>query len=216
MKQEKKAIQCGVDEAGRGCLAGPVVAAAVILPKHFNTRGIADSKALSAVEREQAFERITAEAVYAVGMVDAGEIDRLNILQATMKAMHIALRSIHEQYAFRKYAPHKPDVLLIDGNYFRSTEFDNWQTIIKGDVHEPCISAASIVAKVTRDRWMHTVAHQEFPHYGFDRHKGYGTKQHREAILHYGASVLHRRSFLSNLLAKAGEQGILYETLKTT
>ncbi len=194
---------CGVDEAGRGALAGPIVAAAVVLPDEQHgmkgltgLKGLTDSKMLSAKQRERLYSEITQskDIIWAVGVVGVGVIDEINILQATMLAMHDALGGVSEKMS------QKPQHIWVDGNYFRSTEFTNVTTVVEGDKLYPCISAASIVAKVTRDHWMRDVADVQFPDYGFARHKGYATKVHREAILQHGACELHRRLFLRNVL----------------
>jgi ribonuclease HII len=174
----------GVDEAGRGPLAGPVVAAAVIFPKDCIIDGVNDSKKLSAQRRDLLFDQIHAQALaVGVGLVDHMEIDRINILQATMLAMKSALEQLS--------AP--PDYVLVDGNYFSHKAYQ-FKTIIEGDAKSFTIAAASIIAKVTRDRLMLELdAH--YPEYGFAKHKGYGTKQHLDAIRQYGLCEIHRRTF---------------------
>jgi len=179
----------GLDEAGRGPLAGPVVAAAVVVPPSFAVEGVTDSKKLSEKKRILLYDLIFthAEAV-GVGIVDEKEIDRLNILRASLLAMARAVEKL----------PTDPDHLLIDGTFQIPEDqipADVSQTAIpKGDAKSISIAAASIIAKVTRDRLMLTY-HREFPQYGFDRHKGYPTRAHREAIQKHGASAIHRRSF---------------------
>lgn len=175
---------CGIDEAGRGPWAGPVVAAAVIwregaeIPSSLN-----DSKKLSTNKREALYELITAQAHFGIGEASAQEIDQLNILQATFLAMQRAFDALG----------HLPEMALIDGNHTPKLPC-RALPIIKGDSKSPSIAAASILAKVTRDRQMAALA-DEFPAYGFERHAGYGTKQHSEALANYGITPHHRRSF---------------------
>jgi Ribonuclease HII len=174
----------GVDEAGRGPLAGPVVAAAVIFPKEFIMDGVDDSKKLSARKREELFIMISQQAMsIGVGIIDHKVIDRINILQAT----HVAMRRALENLSV------KPDYVLVDGNSFKHDTL-RFQNIIGGDAKSFTIAAASIIAKVTRDRLMCELD-TCFPQYGFARHKGYGTPQHIEAIRTYGICEIHRRSF---------------------
>ena len=176
---------CGVDEAGRGPLAGPVCAAAVILPRNIEIPGLNDSKKLSDKRRRELFPIIKQEAVaYAIAFADHKEIDDINILQATYLAMQRALDDLRV----------KPDLALIDGN--RAKDFGiPVQTVVHGDSLSASIAAASILAKVTRDDYMLQMA-QEYPQYGFEIHKGYGTKAHYVALDAYGASGIHRMSFL--------------------
>lgn len=178
----------GVDEVGRGPLAGPVVAAAVILPPDFDLLGVDDSKKLSEKKRESLFERIKERAVaYSIGMMDNAVIDRINILEATKLAMKAAIDQLEP----------KADHILIDALTLSMVETP--QTgIIKGDSRSVSIAAASILAKVTRDRMMQEY-HEEFPHYAFDHNKGYGTKAHYDGITNYGLCRLHRKSFLKGL-----------------
>lgn len=174
----------GIDEAGRGPLAGPVVAAAVIFPKEMIIEGVDDSKKLTAKRREECFEQISQKALdVAVGIVYHDVIDSINILQATLLAMHKALENLTR----------KPDFVLVDGPRF-SHEVFPFQTIIHGDAKSFSIAAASIVAKVTRDRIM-CEWDARYPEYGFARHKGYGTRQHLEAIRTYGCCEIHRKTF---------------------
>lgn len=174
----------GVDEAGRGCLAGPVVAAAVILDESRPIRGLRDSKALSEKKRNELFQEIQEKALAcSVGMTGAEEIDRINILRAALLAMEEAV------LALRK----KPDCVLIDGNAKTSLPTEQ-RTIVKGDSKCASIAAASIVAKVTRDRIM-TEMEREYPGYGFSRHKGYPTKEHLGALRNLGPCPIHRKSF---------------------
>ncbi len=174
----------GVDEAGRGPLAGPVVSAAVILPNPFNADRITDSKKLTPRQRELAFARIYAEArAVGIGIVDPLEIDRINILQASRLSMAIAVANL---------VP-RPEFVLIDGKFDIPAPLPQ-KPIVKGDARSISIAAASIVAKVSRDRLMHRY-HQDYPQFGFDRHKGYPTKAHKGAIRRHGPCPIHRRSF---------------------
>ena len=182
----------GVDEAGRGPLAGPVYAAAVILPPDARILGIDDSKKLSEKKREELFDVITENALaYAIYSVDEQVIDEINILNATYQAMNGAVAGLSQ----------KPDFVLIDGNRIAGMEIPH-ETIVKGDAKSMSIAAASILAKVARDRYITEIAKQ-YPKYGFEKHKGYGTKAHTEAILKYGPTPIHRKSFLKKLLEKA-------------
>jgi len=174
----------GVDEAGRGPLAGPVVSAAVILPAGFDALGIDDSKKLTARQRERLFHRIYAGATaVSIGIVDAVEIDRINILQAARLSMAMAVANLNP----------RPDYLLIDGNFDIPTDLPQ-KPIIKGDALSVSIAAASIVAKVSRDALMQRY-HEDYPHFGFHRHKGSPTKPHKAAIAKHGPCLIHRRSF---------------------
>lgn len=174
----------GVDEAGRGPLAGPVVSAAVVLPADFQDHGVTDSKKLSPGRRAKLFTYIydQAEAI-GIGIVDALEIDRINILQAARLSMVLALSNLGPP----------PDYVLVDGNFRLDTDLPH-QPVVKGDARSISIAAASIVAKVSRDRLMLRY-HDDFPQYGFDRHKGYPTKAHKTAIAVHGPCRIHRRSF---------------------
>ncbi len=174
----------GVDEAGRGPLAGPVVAAAVVFPKGVWIPGVDDSKKLSRAKRESLFLEIQKNAIsVGIGVVSHQRIDVVNIRQASLVAMEQAISRLNP----------KPEYLLIDGNYFRDGKVP-YRTIVGGDAKSFSIASASIVAKVTRDRLMEQL-HLCFPLYGFDRHKGYATKAHLQAIEKYGLSNVHRRSF---------------------
>ena len=174
----------GVDEAGRGPLAGPVVAAAVILDARAHIQGLADSKQLSPRRREQLFDEIRAKALCcSIAQASVEEIDRLNILQATMLAMQRAVKGLRL----------KPNKVLVDGNRLPSLEVLA-EAVVWGDALVPAISAASILAKVTRDRLLNEL-HALHPDYGFDRHKGYGTAQHMLALQTLGPLDVHRRSF---------------------
>ena len=175
----------GIDEAGRGPLAGPVVVAAVILGKNWNTEfEINDSKQLTAKKRQVLYDLISAKATaFKIISVSSQEIDRLNILQATMVGMQRCSDEINPS----------PDYLLVDGNRYPVTNIQG-QAVVKGDCLSKSIAAASILAKVTRDRKMVEFG-KEYPQWGFERHKGYPTREHREAIIEYGLSPIHRRSF---------------------
>ncbi len=175
----------GVDEVGRGCLAGPVVAAAVILPFDLSDLGITDSKALSPLEREALDKEIRARAVaFSIAQVDSVEIDRINILQASLKAMAKAVLSLSPSAA----------AVLVDGNQSVPNISLPQKTLTKGELRSCSIAAASILAKVYRDRLMVKYS-MAWPQYGFERHKGYGTALHRKALEIYGPSPIHRRSF---------------------
>ena len=175
---------CGIDEAGRGPLAGPVVAAAVILPPDMMDAPFFDSKQLTAKQREEAYRLVTDAAIeWAIGIVDAKEIDRINILQATHAAMRQALASL--QLA--------PDIVLIDGGNLPGI-VHRQRKLIHGDATSQSIAAASIVAKVTRDRWM-MEADKQYPKYGFAKHAGYGTREHVQALEQFGPTSIHRMSF---------------------
>ena len=186
------AVVCGVDEAGAGPLAGPVYAAAVILPREADLPGLNDSKKLTEKKREALFPVIQEKAAaWAVAWVDAREIDETDILSARMKAMQLAIDQLEPG----------ADFALIDGNrdHGRSAAIlTPHRCLVKGDSLSASIAAASILAKVSRDRWMVKAA-EEYPEYQFQKHKGYGTKLHYEMLRTYGPSPIHRRSFLKNL-----------------
>ena len=188
------AVIVGIDEAGRGALAGPVVAGACLLEDALLTHPlIADSKSLTPLQREEAFEWITTHCTYGYGVVPGSEVDSLGILGATEKAMQLALAMVEKAV--------KPTYLLIDG---RDKFWFNYphSSVIKGDEKEPCISAGSIVAKVWRDRMM-VEYNQEYPNYKFHEHKGYGAPVHIEAIEMFGTCPLHRQTFLRNIIGAA-------------
>ena len=179
---------CGVDEAGRGPLAGPVCAAAVILPEGVIIDGVNDSKKLSEKKRESLFDVIREQALsYSIAYATVDEIEEINILNATMLAMRRAIDGLDI----------KADYAMIDGNKIPPHDIDA-ECIVKGDAKSMSIACASILAKVSRDRLLYKYA-EEYPMYGFDKHKGYGTKVHREAILKYGPCPYHRKSFLKKL-----------------
>ena len=182
---EEIRVICGVDEAGRGPLAGPVCAAAVILPKDLQIPGLTDSKKLTDKKRRELFPLIQEQAIaYGIGFATEQEIDEINILQATFLAMQRALNQLTV----------KPDLALIDGN--REKDFGlPVKTVVKGDSLSANIAAASILAKVTRDNLMQEMA-ETYPQYGFEIHKGYGTKAHYAALREHGACPIHRMSFL--------------------
>ena len=182
---------CGVDEAGRGPLAGPVCAAAVILPAGLVIEGVNDSKKLSEKKREELFPVICEKALaYGIGWADEREIDEINILQATYRAMKRAVESL----------PLTADYALIDGNRMPPLAIPG-TTIVKGDALSMSIAAASILAKVSRDRVMVQFS-REYPQYGFEQHKGYGTAAHVQDLREYGPCPLHRQSFLQKILEK--------------
>lgn len=178
-------LLCGIDEAGRGPLAGPVVAAACIIPRGYAIEGVNDSKQLTPKVRERLFEQLTNDPliIYAVGIIDAPEIDRINIYQATIVAMLQAVAKLSTQ----------PDYLLVDGLLLPHPSLFA-EKIIRGDALSHTIAAASIIAKVTRDHMMLEYDCQ-WPQYGFAKHKGYGTKKHLEALHLHGPCPIHRRSF---------------------
>lgn len=191
---EKEAIAkgykavCGVDEAGRGPLAGPVCAAAVILPEGVIIDGVNDSKKLSKKKREALFDVIREQSLaYSIAYAAVDEIEEINILNATMLAMKRAVEGLSV----------KADYAMIDGNRLPKLAIDS-EYIVKGDAKSMSIACASILAKVSRDRLLYKYA-EEYPMYGFDKHKGYGTAAHRESILKYGPCPYHRKSFLKKL-----------------
>ncbi|MGN8874407.1 ribonuclease HII [Pseudoflavonifractor sp. HCP28S3_F10] len=192
LAEQGAGVVCGCDEAGAGPLAGPVYAAAVILPMGVDLPGLNDSKQVSPKKRYVLFDLIRERAAaWAVAWVDAEEIDRTDILSARMKAMQLAIDGLNI----------RPDFALIDGNRDRGKSAaitTPHQTVVKGDSRSASIAAASILAKVSRDRYMERAA-EEYPQYEFARHKGYGTKLHYELLRRYGPSPIHRRSFLKNL-----------------
>lgn len=183
---------CGIDEAGRGPLAGPVVVAAVIMPKDSMIEGVNDSKKISEKKREKLYELIIEEAIsYSVGIVDQNEIDRINILNATKAGLTEAVRTLKV----------KPELILVDALTNIDTCGVPYKSIIKGDAKSYSIAAASIIAKVTRDRIMREWD-KVYPQYGFEKHKGYGTAAHISAIKENGLCPLHRLSFVKNIINK--------------
>ena len=184
-------VVCGIDEAGRGPLAGPVYAAAVILPNGHIVEGVNDSKKISEKKRDLLFDKIIDECVcYSIGTASEQEIDEINILQATFLAMRRAVEGLEI----------KPDIALVDGNKKSGLDIAE-QTIVKGDSKSANIAAASIIAKVSRDRYMLEMS-EKYPEYQFEKHKGYGTKLHYEMLEKYGISPIHRKTFLKKLLQK--------------
>jgi len=183
---QDKFIEAGCDEAGRGCLAGPVFAAAVILPKDFKNKTLNDSKQLSEKQRDELRIIIEKEAVeFAVTSIDNIEIDKINILNASLLAMHKSLDKLKTKFKF----------IIVDGNRFKPYKKIAHQTIVEGDGKYMSIAAASILAKTYRDEYMRA-AHHEFPLYGWYNNKGYATGEHRKAIMEHGQTYLHRKSFV--------------------
>ncbi len=183
---------CGIDEAGRGPLAGPVVVAAVIMPRNSMIEGVNDSKKVSEKKREALYEQILQEAIsYGIGIIDQKEIDNINILNATKKGLTTAVQALTV----------RPDRIIVDALEHIDTCHIPYTSIIKGDAKCYSIAAASIIAKVTRDRIMRQWD-EIYPQYGFAKHKGYGTKAHIEAIKEYGLTPIHRLSFVKNIIGK--------------
>jgi ribonuclease HII len=181
----RKLVEAGCDEAGRGCLAGPVVAAVVILPKRFKNSILNDSKKLSPATREELKFVIMEKAIaWNIAMVDNHEIDKINILRATYMAMHQAIEGLEKS----------PELLLVDGNNFIPFKEIPFKTIVQGDGKFMSIAAASVLAKTYRDEYMNTL-HKEFPMYGWDTNKGYPTQEHRDAIAEHGITDYHRKTF---------------------
>ena len=181
---------CGIDEAGRGPLAGPVVVAAVIMPRDSFIEGVNDTKKVSEKKRELLYDLITKEAIaWGVGIIDQKEIDRINILNATKEGLTTAIKNLEV----------KPDRIIVDALKGIDTLGIPYTSIIKGDAKCYSIAAASIIAKVTRDRIMRQWD-EIYPQYGFEKHKGYGTAMHMQAIREYGLCPLHRRSFTKNII----------------
>ena len=188
LHEEGYRLICGVDEAGRGPLAGPVYAAAVILPENAVIGGLNDSKKLSEKKREELFDVIREKALdYGIASASQQEIDDVNILNAVYLAMNRAVRQMKTV----------PDLLLIDGNRDKGIEGPS-RCVVKGDATCACIAAASVLAKVSRDRFMYEMA-EKYPRYGFERHKGYGTALHYEKLREFGPCELHRMSFLRKM-----------------
>ncbi|OMP31598.1 ribonuclease HII [Mangrovimonas sp. DI 80] len=181
----KFSIECGTDEAGRGCLAGPVTAAAVILPSNLKNDLINDSKTLTEHKRLLLKPVIEEKAeAFAFSHIWPDEIDSINILNASILAMHKAIEQLHTQ----------PEFIIVDGNRFKPFKYIPFETIVKGDGKYLSIAAASIIAKTERDAYMNKI-HEEFPMYNWKKNKGYPTKEHREAIRKYGITKYHRKSF---------------------
>ena len=184
-----KAI-CGIDEAGRGPLAGPVVVASVIMPENSMIEGVNDSKKISEKKREKLYDQILEEAIsYGVGIIGQDEIDKINILNATKKALTLSLKELTT----------KPDLIIVDALTHIDTMGIPYESIIKGDAKCYSIASASIIAKVTRDRIMREWD-SVYPEYGFIQHKGYGTAKHISAIKEYGLCPIHRKSFTKNFI----------------
>ena len=181
---------CGIDEAGRGPLAGPVVVGAVIMPRDSMIEGVNDSKKVSETKREKLFDLITEEAItYGVGIIDQKEIDRINIVNATKEGLTMAVKELNP----------RPDLIIVDALSKIDTDGIPYKSIIKGDAKCYSIACASIIAKVTRDRIMRQWD-EVYPQYGFIKHKGYGTAAHISAIKEYGLCPLHRLSFVKNIV----------------
>lgn len=181
---------CGIDEAGRGPLAGPVVVGAVILPKNSFIEGVNDSKKVSEKKREKLYEEIVKEAIdYSVGIIDQKTIDEINILNATKLGVKLALEGLKQ----------KPEIIMVDALNNIDTLGIPYISVIKGDAKNYCIAAASIIAKVTRDRIMREWD-EVYPAYGFAKHKGYGTAEHIRIIKEIGPCILHRKSFIKNFV----------------
>lgn len=190
----------GIDEAGRGPLAGPVVVACAIMKKDSMIEGVNDSKKISEKKRERVYEEIINEAIaVGVGIVSQTEIDRINILNATKQGLKLAVKDMEEDLQRKSREINKPEIILVDALTKIDTDNIPYRSIIKGDSKSYSIAAASIIAKVTRDRIMRQWD-EVYPMYGFGKHKGYGTSAHISAIKEYGLCPLHRRSFVKNII----------------
>ena len=190
----------GIDEAGRGPLAGPVVVACVVMPRDSMIEGVNDSKKVSEKKREKLYEQITEEALgFGVGIISQEEIDRINILNATKAGLTAAIKEMEKDLQEKQRGFEKPEIILVDALTKIDTDHIPYKSIIKGDAKSYSIAAASIVAKVTRDRIMRAWD-EVYPMYGFEKHKGYGTAAHIAAIKEYGLCPLHRRSFVKNIV----------------
>ena len=190
----------GIDEAGRGPLAGPVVVACVIMPQDSMIEGVNDSKKVSEKKREKLYDVILEESIaFGVGIISQAEIDRINILNATKEGLTIAIKEMEKNLQERKRTIQKPDIILVDALTKIDTDHIPYKSIIKGDAKSYSIAAASIIAKVTRDRIMRQWD-EVYPMYGFAKNKGYGTAAHIQAIKEYGLCPLHRRSFVKNIV----------------
>ena len=189
---------CGIDEAGRGPLAGPVVVACSLMPKDSMIEGVNDSKKIAEKKRERIYEEIIKEAIaYGVGIINQEEIDRINILNATKKGLTIAIKELEEK--LEKQNLKRPEVILVDALTGIDTLGIPYKSIIHGDAISYSIACASIIAKVTRDRIMKQMD-EIYPQYGFAKHKGYGTAAHMQAIRENGLCPIHRRSFVKNII----------------
>ena len=205
LKKEEKALYekgivsiCGIDEAGRGPLAGPVVVACSLMPKDSMIEGVNDSKKIAEKKRERIYEEIIKEAIaYGVGIINQEEIDRINILNATKKGLTIAIKELEEK--LEKQNLKRPEVILVDALTGIDTLGIPYKSIIHGDAISYSIACASIIAKVTRDRIMKQMD-EIYPQYGFAKHKGYGTAAHMQAIRENGLCPIHRRSFVKNII----------------
>ena len=205
LKKEEKALYekgivsiCGIDEAGRGPLAGPVVVAFSLMPKDSMIEGVNDSKKIAEKKRERIYEEIIKEAIaYGVGIINQEEIDRINILNATKKGLTIAIKELEEK--LEKQNLKRPEVILVDALTGIDTLGIPYKSIIHGDAISYSIACASIIAKVTRDRIMKQMD-EIYPQYGFAKHKGYGTAAHMQAIRENGLCPIHRRSFVKNII----------------
>ena len=207
LKEQEKELRekgfntiCGIDEAGRGPLAGPVVVASVIMPEGSMIEGVNDSKKVSEKKREKLYEQIIEEAVaYGVGIIDQNEIDRINILNATKEGLTLCIKELEKDLKEKNRGIEKPEIILVDALTKIDTDHIPYQSIIKGDAKSYSIAAASIIAKVTRDRIMRQWD-EVYPEYGFAKHKGYGTAMHISAIKQYGICPLHRKTFVKNFI----------------
>ena len=205
LKKEEKALYekgivsiCGIDEAGRGPLAGPVVVACSLMPKDSMIEGVNDSKKIAEKKRERIYEEIIKEAIaYGVGIINQEEIDRINILNATKKGLTIAIKELEEK--LEKQNLKRPEVILVDALTGIDTLGIPYKSIIHGDAISYSIACASIIAKVTIDRLMKQMD-EIYPQYGFAKHKGYGTAAHMQAIRENGLCPIHRRSFVKNIV----------------
>ena len=190
----------GIDEAGRGPLAGPVVVACVVMPRDSMIEGVNDSKKVSEKKREKLYDLIIEEALgYGVGIISQEEIDRINILNATKEGLTNEIKEMEKDLKQKNREFEKPEIILVDALTKIDTDHIPYKSIIKGDAKSYSIAAASIIAKVTRDRIMRQWA-EVYPMYGFEKHKGYGTAMHISAIKEYGLCPLHRRSFVKNIV----------------
>lgn len=191
---------CGIDEAGRGPLAGPVVVASVIMPEDSMIEGVNDSKKVSEKKREILYEKIIEEAVaYGVGIIDQNEIDKVNILNATKEGLTKSIQELEKDLKEKNRGFDKPEIILVDALTKIDTDGISYRSIIKGDAKSYSIAAASIIAKVTRDRIMRQWD-EVYPEYGFEKHKGYGTAVHIQAIKEHGICPLHRKTFVKNFI----------------
>lgn len=190
----------GIDEAGRGPLAGPVVVACVVMPRDSMIEGVNDSKKVSEKKREKLYDEIIQEAIaYGVGIISQEEIDKINIMNATKEGLTLAIKEMEKDLKEKQRGFEKPEIILVDALTKIDTDHIPYRSIIKGDAKSYSIAAASIIAKVTRDRIMREWD-EVYPMYGFAKHKGYGTASHIAAIKEYGLCPLHRRSFVKNIV----------------